>query len=120
MRERDLSLADLDASDRLTIKTYLNRNRQCLINSKYPVSLEKHTKSEKLALSFMKNLKQTIYSYKDKKSLSKSFGEDAHNNNMFLDVLHDGNDIFGIRLNDDHRNGDPESDMDQKEDAKRL
>lgn len=103
-----MSLADLNDSERLTIKTYLNRQRQSLIDSKYPISLEKHTKSEKLALSFMKNLKQTGYSYKDKKSLSKSFGEDGTNNNMFLDGLHDGNDIFGIRLHDDHR--DAESD----------
>lgn len=104
MREQELSLADLEASDRQIIKTYLNRQRQSLINSKYPVSLEKHTKSEKLALSFIKNLKQPSFTYKDKKSLAKSFGEDVHNNtNVFLDEIHGGNDIFGIRLQDDHQ-----------------
>jgi hypothetical protein len=121
MREHELSLADIDASDRQIIKTYLNRQRQSLINSKYPVSLEKHTKSEKLALSFMKNLKQPSYTYKDKKSLSKSFGEDAHNhNNVFLDELNGGNDIFGIRLQDDNQIfADAESERVPKEEAKR-
>jgi hypothetical protein len=74
------------------IKTYISNQKQSLINSKYPVTLEKHSKSEKLALAFMKNLKGN-FAYKDKKSLVKSFVED---NSMFLDEIQD-TDFFGIR-----------------------
>ncbi len=92
MMERELSLVDLNSEERQVIKTYISNQKQSLINSKYPVTMEKHSKSEKLALAFMKNLKSN-FAYKDKKSLVKSFVED---NSMFLDEIQD-TDFFGIR-----------------------
>ena len=70
MKDKGLSLVDLEQEERDLIKDYLLKQKEVMVKSKFPEM--KLNSVEKKSMQFLKNLNTSDFSYKGQKSAFRS------------------------------------------------